>query len=244
MWNDVAQIAKRAALEITRHTQQIGQVRHKADASPVTAADKAAHELIVAALTALTPDIAIISEESAMHPALTPYWWCVDPLDGTRSFIRGSGEYTVNIALMKEDVPVLGVIACPLDRAIYAGVVGQGVWRKQRGQEWHALSTIKEPQVMRAILSSATPGARMKSWLHEHGISETIHMSSARKFCVLVEGDAELYPRFGTTMEWDTAAGHALLLASGGDMHTIEGQSFRYGKPGFVNGGFVARAIR
>lgn len=244
LWSEVAQIAKRAAFEITRHTQQIGQVRHKADLSPVTHADNAAHELIVAALTALTPTFAIISEESASHPPLTPYWWCVDPLDGTRSFVRGSGEYTVNIALMKDDAPMLGVIACPLDEAIYAGVVGRGLWRQLRGQDWCEISGAKRTKAVRAIISSATPGEVMKTWLKEQEITQTMHMSSARKFCVLAEGGAEFYPRFGTTMEWDTAAGHALLLAGGGDLLTMDGQKFCYGKAGFINSGFVAYAGR
>lgn len=244
LWSEVAQIAKRAALEITKLSHQGGLVRHKSDKSPVTEADNAAHELIVAALTALTPTVTIISEESELHPPLTPYWWCVDPLDGTRSFVRGSGEYTVNIALMKYDAPMLGVIACPLDEAIYAGVVGRGLWRQLRGQDWYEISGAKRTKAARAIISSATSGAVMKAWLKEHGVTETMHMSSARKFCVLAEGGAEFYPRFGTTMEWDTAAGHALLLAGGGDLLTMEGQKFCYGKAGFINGSFVAYAGR
>lgn len=240
IWQDIAAIALDAAREITRLSAQKKMVQQKADLSPVTRADKAAHQLIVKALMQRYPAYAVISEEAKTQPALTPYWFCVDPLDGTRSYIRGTGEYTVNIALIRGDMPVMGVIACPLDEACYAAVVGEGIWRKREEEDWQPLNPVHSNKKKRAILSSATLSARMQEWLDAHGVRELNHMSSARKFCVLAEGGAQLYPRFGTTMEWDTAAGHALLREVGGDIVTMEGEPLRYGKPNFTNGGFVA----
>jgi 3'(2'), 5'-bisphosphate nucleotidase len=217
-------------------------VQHKADESPLTDADLAAHRIISEGLLAWDSSIPVISEENAAHPDTNERFWCVDPLDGTRSFARGYGEFTVNIALIEGAAPRYGVIACPLDGNCYAGDAEHGSWRKYAAGMWEPLPMAKVSVEMprRAIIGSHHVSARMKQLLAQHQISHVQSMTSARKFCVLAEGGADIYPRFAPTYEWDTAAGHALLLGVGGQMCTIDGADFLYGKPGFINGGFIA----
>lgn len=238
----VAAVAQEAAVAIMRVRGDGFSVARKADASPVTEADMAAHHVIAAGLVRLAPDIPLVSEENVEQPAAAARWWCVDPLDGTRSFARGEGEFTVNIALVENGVAVLGVIACPLDGSCYAGGHGLGAWRMYAGGMWEpiAVSTAATPK--RAIIGSHHVSQRMKMLLEAWQVREVQVMSSARKFCVVAEGGADVYPRFAPTYEWDTAAGQALVEAAGGHMTTMEGGPFVYGKTAFANGGFVVSA--
>lgn len=215
------------------------RITRKQDESPVTEADMRAHHSIAHGLHTLAPDIPLISEENETHPPRGVCWWCVDPLDGTRSFARGEGEFTVNIALIENDMPVLGVIACPLDGWCYAGVPGSGAWRMRDGV-WQPIRVSGKPvSGGRALIGSHYASGRMQHLLREWGITQVDAMSSARKFCVVAEGGVDVYPRFAPTYEWDTAAGQALVEAAGGRMTTLEGAPFRYNKPDFANGGFI-----
>lgn len=235
----VADVAMRASDAIMEVKREGFRITRKQDESPVTEADMRAHHSIAKGLYALAPDIPLISEENEIHPALDARWWCVDPLDGTRSFARGEGEFTVNIALIENDIPVLGVIACPLDGCCYAGVPGSGAWRTRDGI-WQPIRVSgRSVSGGRALIGSHHVSGRMQHLLREWQVAQVDAMSSARKFCVVAEGGVDVYPRFAPTYEWDTAAGQALVEAAGGRMTTMEGAPFRYNKPDFANGGFI-----
>ncbi len=234
----IAALALKAAHAIMDVKARGFAVVRKLDASPVTDADMAAHAVIMEGLQKLTPDVPIISEENAVQPEAGAQFWCVDPLDGTRSFARGQGEFTVNIALVENGCAMLGVIACPLDGSCYAGRVGAGAWRMRVGGAWERISVSGNAE--KAIIGSHYVSARMKELLATLHITQVEAMSSARKFCVVAEGAADVYPRFAPTYEWDTAAGQALVEAAGGRMTTLEGAPFVYGKMRYENGEFIA----
>jgi 3'(2'), 5'-bisphosphate nucleotidase len=219
-------------------------VRQKSDASPVTEADEAANAFIVARLAALTPDIPIIAEESVaagIVPQVGERFWLVDPLDGTREFVAGRDEYTVNIALIEARAPTLGVIDLPAKGEAYLGSVGDGAWRIAGGER-QAIAARPLPATGPVAVASRSHGdAKTDAWLGQAGVSECVRAGSSAKFCLLARGKADLYPRFGRTMEWDIAAGHALLEAAGGSLTTLDGGDFLYAKPGFENPGFIAR---
>jgi 3'(2'), 5'-bisphosphate nucleotidase len=219
-------------------------VAHKGDASPVTAADEAAEALIVPALRALLPGVAVVAEEAVSRGeavAVGERFWLVDPLDGTREFIARNGEFTVNIALVERGEPVLGVVFAPALGTLYAGVVGegaeQGAWCDGR-----AVRMGPPPAQGQRVCTSRWHGddAALAAWLAQRPVAERCMVGSSLKFGWLAEGRADVYPRFGRTMEWDTAAGHAVLRAAGGEVCTLDGRALRYGKPGFENPAFVA----
>ena len=243
----LAAAARRLALEAGRAIMAFyGQgpaVQMKDDRSPVTEADRAADRLIVAGLGAADPGIPVISEESAAAaaPPAGGRFWLVDPLDGTREFIAGSGEFTVNIALIEAGRPVLGVVHAPAQGETYvADGLGQAV----------RVVGAREPQVIRArpvpaagpavIASRSHRDAETDAFIAGLGPSRTASAGSALKFALLARGEADLYPRFGRTMEWDTAAGQAVLAAAGGHVRDLDGSELGYGKAGFVNPPFVA----
>ncbi len=223
------------------------EVRSKADASPVTEADERAERCIVAALRALDPGIPVVAEEAAARgqsPAVGSCFWLVDPLDGTREFVSRNGEFTVNIALIEDGLPTLGVVLVPVTAALYAGVVGQGAWLQQQGQR-RAIRCRQPPQQGWVLASSRSHGdeAALAAWLAGRTVARRICVGSSLKFGLLACGQADAYPRLGRTMEWDTAAGHAVLRAAGGEVTTLDGAPLRYGKPGFENPHFVARGL-
>lgn len=214
----------------------------KADNSPVTQADMAAHALISTGLKNITPHIPVISEEGTEYSIDTsqPYW-LVDPLDGTKSFIRHTDEFTVNIALIVDATPVWGALGVPAQNIIYY-VDGKGhACKKQQGQTSRIQVRTPAKKGMVAVASQSHNTPETDAFLKQHNIVDYHRVNSALKFAVVAEGQADIYPRFGTTMEWDTAAGHALILAAGGSMLTPEGEPFMYGKPEFRNGHFIAR---
>ncbi len=219
------------------------EVRGKADASPVTAADEAAERLIVPGLQALGlwP---VVAEEAASRgdtPSVDDVFWLVDPLDGTREFVARNGEFTVNIALIAAGRPVLGVVYLPLLDVLYAGLEGQGAWCESAGQRRPIQCRAVPPEgVTVACSRSHGDGALMDSWLQHLRVAGRQEAGSSLKFGLLAEGRADVYPRFGRTMEWDTAAGHAVLVAAGGSVCDVAGQSLRYGKAGFENPHFIA----
>jgi 3'(2'), 5'-bisphosphate nucleotidase len=216
---------------------------YKEDASPVTRADKEADAMIVARLRQLAPAVPVISEESESQQDISqaPNFWLVDPLDGTKNFIRGGTGFTVNIGLIAHGTPILGVIYLPAQGILYFGAQGTGAFRK-RDDEAQAQRITTRPmpaQDRTAIISHDHAREDTAAWLERYGITQTSSASSSLKFCKIAEGEADVYPRTGPTMEWDTAAGHAIVLAAGGSMVTLDEQPFLYGKPQFLNGGFV-----
>ena len=208
----------------------------KADDSPLTLADLASHRTIVAGLKELTPDLPILSEEAADIPyaerKLWTHYWLVDPLDGTKEFIKRNGEFTVNIALVENGEPVIGVVYAPALDVCYYAARGSGAF-VQRGKS--AARPIKvKPHVagktIKVVASRSHSDARTEALLEQLGAYESVSMGSSLKFCLVAEGEAHLYPRLGPTMEWDTAAAHAIVNEAGGAVCDSAGQELRYNK--------------
>lgn len=219
-------------------------VRGKADDSPVTAADEQAEALILGALRRLTPGIPIVSEEASAAgrtPQVAGRFWLVDPLDGTKEFIRRNGEFTVNIALIEHGAPTLGVVFAPALGRLFSGVTGGGaVLEDAAGRR--SIVTRPVPSEGLTVVSSRSHGdaSALTGFLNGRVVAANRTAGSSLKFCLLAAGEADLYPRLGRTMEWDTAAGDGVLRASGGRVLTLDGQPLRYGKAGFENPHFVA----
>jgi 3'(2'), 5'-bisphosphate nucleotidase len=237
---DLALRAGAAIMDVRRHGFAIEE---KSDASPVTAADHAAEAVILAGLRAATPDIPVIAEEemaAGREPATGARFWLVDPLDGTREFAAGSNEFTVNIGLVREGRAVLGAVGVPGLDELFGGIVGRGAWKRTPVGR-HAVSVRALPAEGATVLASRHHGSdhRLTDFLRDRLVATVIHMGSALKFLRLAEGAADLYPRFGRTMEWDTAAPQAVLEAAGGRVLGIDGAAIAYGKPGWDNPDFV-----
>lgn len=225
-------------------------VRRKADASPVTEADEAAEEVILAGLRQLTPDIPAISEEAVgrgdfhFDPDRPPHrYWLVDPVDGTKEFVNRTGEFTINIGLAEEGRPVLGVLHAPLLNVTYTAA-GPGTAAVHRGDSAAVpIHARRPPSSGLVVLGSRSHGNKpaVSAYLEDFKVAERRIMGSAIKFALIAEGSADLYPRFGPTMEWDTCAGHAILESAGGRVTSLSGETLRYGKPGFLNPDFIAR---
>ncbi|MDQ3288429.1 MAG: 3'(2'),5'-bisphosphate nucleotidase CysQ [Pseudomonadota bacterium] len=230
-------------------------VERKLDASPLTAADMAAHHCIVDGLATLTPDIPVLSEESADEvPAdrrrQWPRMWLVDPLDGTREFVKRNGEFTVNLALIEDGEPVFGVVLAPVTGDVWHGGRGLGSLRRGRGQgadsdvPLHTRSPAIVP--LRVAASRSHRDARSEAFIARMeagtgGEVEPVGLGSSLKFCKLAEGGMDVYPRFGPTSEWDTAAGQCVLEGAGGCVLDPRGRPFRYNqRDTILNGAFVA----
>jgi 3'(2'), 5'-bisphosphate nucleotidase len=246
---EVEALARRAGDLILAIYASDFAVDRKEDASPVTLADEAAERLIVPALQALTPSWPVVAEEAHSRgesPLASPVFWLVDPLDGTREFVSRNGEFTVNIALVEDGLPVLGVVHVPVPGTVYAGVVGQGAWMTDGHGARRRIECRTVPSAGLAMACSRSHGdeAALAQWLKGRGVATRLEAGSALKFGMLAAGEADVYPRFGRTMEWDTAAGHAVLRAAGGEVTDREGLVLRYGKPGFENPDFIAWGAR
>ena len=220
------------------------EVLAKKDASPVTQADEAAEKVICAALNALTPDIPVVAEEAFSAGGeweLGRRFWLVDPLDGTREFVSRNGEFTVNIALIESGVPVLGVVYAPAIGKLFAGAVGAGSFIED-GSGRRPISCRAVPDEGLTVVASRSHGDEqaLDRLLAGRKVASRTNAGSSLKFCTVAEASADLYPRLGRTMEWDTAAGHAVLSAAGGRVTDIAGKDLRYGKPGFENPHFLA----
>jgi 3'(2'), 5'-bisphosphate nucleotidase len=221
-------------------------VAQKADASPVTHADEIAEAIILERLRRATPDIPVVAEELAAAgglPAAAPErFWLVDPLDGTKEFVARSGEFTVNIALIESGVPVLGVVHAPVPGFTW-WTAAAGAWRRHGEEASQAIAVRPVPAARAVVLHSRSHGDEraLARYVAALPAAECRVSGSSIKFCLLASGDADLYPRFGPTMEWDTAAGQAVLEAAGGSVATLDGAPLRYGKPGFRNPDFIAR---
>ena len=205
----------------------------KADASPLTAADLRAHRLIVRRLGELTPDTPVLSEEAAGTPfAERSAWrryWLVDPLDGTREFLARNGQFTVNIALIEDHAPVLGVVHVPVTDASYQGLPPAGAWRRLGDSPAVALHVAAHSaSPVRVAGSRSHRGDSLEAFLGRLGPHELLAVGSALKFCLIAEGAADVYPRLGPTSEWDTAAGHAVVSAAGGTVRRLDGSPLEY----------------
>jgi 3'(2'), 5'-bisphosphate nucleotidase len=237
-------LADRASEVVMRHYASDFTAEQKADASPVTAADREAEAVIEAGLKELAPGIPVIGEE-AVSAGILPevsagLFWLVDPLDGTKEFISKNGEFTVNIALVDDGRPILGIVTAPARGIAWWGALGQGAVRREGG-EARAITVRPRPRTgVVAVASRSHRGADTDAWLAERGITDWVSAGSSLKFCLVAEGAADVYPRFGPTMEWDTAAGHAVLLAAGGRVVEVDGKPLVYGKPGLRNPFFIA----
>lgn len=243
----LADIAHDAARLVMQHFGKAMRVRRKSDASPVTAADEAAEALILSRLRVLAPDVPVIAEEQMAKQAdhaPGPRFFLVDPLDGTADFIRGGDEFTVNIALIDNGVAVCGALLAPARHRAFVGEKGKGAWEIAEGGG--ARRPIRARQApaegMTVLVSRNHPTDEAQLYAGET-VARVQPMSSSLKFAILAAAEADLYPRLGPTMEWDTAAGQAILEAAGGRMLSASGQMFGYGKPGFRNGGFIARGL-
>ena len=233
-------IARKAGEVIQLYAPQNISTEIKADNSPVTQADIAANTLIVQALSTMWPQVPVVAEESPIPSQVGDIFWLVDPLDGTRSFVRGEPEYTVNIALIHDGKPVLGVIYCPADGVLYCGARLHGARRIDHGNEQIISARPKPADGVVVVKSRSHPSKETETFLKRLHITALLPSSSSRKFCLLAEGAADIYPRFGRTMEWDTAAGQAILEAAGGRVLTTDDSPLTYGKAGFENPHFIA----
>jgi len=221
---EITEKAGEAILQVYNSTQEL-EIITKDDDSPVTKADHAAHEVIDAGLKLLTPDIPRLSEEGSI-PDFTERsgwdrYWLIDPLDGTKEFINRNGEYTVNIALIVNHEPVLGVVYVPVTKVFYYGVKGQGSWKKtEAGTETIAARKVTEAKPIRVVASRRHGADALECMLHEAEKAfsniEKVSMGSSLKICMLADGTADWYPRLALTSEWDTAAAQAVLEAAGG----------------------------
>lgn len=239
-------VARDAGGKIMEIYSQPPEAEIKGDGSPVTAADAAAEAVILAALKTTAPEIPVVSEENAdsHHLAAPERFFLVDPLDGTKEFLKrdGKGSFTVNIAVVEKGEPVMGIVYAPALDRMFFGARGIGA-QEDRGQGPRPIATRQPPTSGRVAVASASHrDAETDAWLTDAGISDTISIGSSLKFCLVAAGEADVYPRFGPTMEWDTAAGDAVLRAAGGRVETPDGTLFAYGKPEYRNGAFVAKA--
>ena len=240
--------AGRAALDVYHAGFTVAQ---KADQSPVTAADHASERIILEHLARVAPSVPVVAEEAVAAgniPKVGEEFFLVDPLDGTKEFIHRRGEFTVNIALIRRRMPALGVVYAPVGGMLYAGnVVTSRAFRCSHPADAAAAGP-REPLRVRAVpakgitavISRSHSTPETEAYLKHYTIGERVSVGSSLKFCLVAAGEADLYPRLGPTMEWDTAAGHAVLAAAGGKVLAPGGQPLAYGKPDFRNSFFIA----
>lgn len=244
---EIAEQAGQAILEIYQRDPREFNITDKADATPLTAADLAAHQLIVNALTALTPDIPILSEEAAnISWAVRQHWqryWLVDPLDGTKEFIKRNGEFTVNIALIEQGEPVLGVVHAPVLAKTYYAAKAQGAWLKTAAGS-QAIRVSQTAEVVRVVGSRSHPSPDLAGYLAQLPQHQLVEVGSSLKFCLVAEGAADVYPRFGPTMQWDTAAGHIIALEAGASVQFDGISGPVYQREQLLNPNFIVSALR
>ncbi|MEJ0097896.1 MAG: 3'(2'),5'-bisphosphate nucleotidase CysQ [Bauldia sp.] len=252
---DALVAASIAAGEVILEVRRGGlAVEKKADASPVTEADRAAERLITERLNEVAPSTAVIAEEAAYEgriPDIGREFFLVDPLDGTREFVKGGNDFTVNIGLVRDGVPVVGVIYVPATAKLYGGIVGSGAWR---ADVTNGIAAQRLPMHVRqppegaidVVASRSHRNRETDAFIARFDVGRIVSAGSSVKFCVVAAGEADLYPRMGPTMQWDTAAGEAILRAAGGRVVTVEGKPLFYGRgqapgaEGFRNPSFIA----
>jgi 3'(2'), 5'-bisphosphate nucleotidase len=252
----LAAIAYDAGAILLGHYAEGVKVREKADSSPVTVADEEAEKFILKRLSQLAPDVPVVAEESVAAgriPKIGRHFFLVDPLDGTKEFIKRNGEFTVNIAEIIDGKPVRGVVYAPAVSRMFYGEVSSGAFAiaAQPGgapdfSQGRPISA-RKPSAGGLIIAISRSHADQKSeeYLRAFKVKQTVVAGSSLKFCLVAAGEADLYPRFGHTCEWDTAAGHAVLAAAGGAVTTPEGKPFVYGKAAdkFLNPFFIAKGM-
>lgn len=241
--DDLGEAAREAGAAILEVVRRGFDVESKRDASPVTEADRAAELVILAALARLAPGVPVIAEEEVAAgriPSHGDTYFLVDPLDGTKEFIRGGDDYTVNIGLIEGGTPKLGVVFAPATGRLHGGCVGFGAWVEEHGSR-RDIRTRQRGTAMTAVASKSHLNQATVDYLNEAaGKCGYVAVGSSLKFCIVAEGEADIYPRASPTSEWDTAAGHAVLLAAGGLVDGPDGGPLRYGKRAFLNRAFVA----
>jgi 3'(2'), 5'-bisphosphate nucleotidase len=241
--DDLAEAAREAGEAILTVVRRGFEVESKQDTSPVTEADRAAELVILAALARAAPGVPVIAEEEVAAgriPAYSDTYFLVDPLDGTKEFVRGGDDYTVNIGLIEQGQPKLGVVFAPATGRLHGGCVGEGAWLDE-GRGRSEIRTRPRGEQVTAVASKSHLNQATVDYLEAAvGACGYVSVGSSLKFCILAEGKADIYPRAAPTSEWDTAAGHAVLLAAGGLVDGPDGSSLRYGKPAFLNRAFVA----
>ena len=242
---DIAVASREAGHAILEIVARGFAVEHKQDLSPVTEADRAAELIILAALANAAPGVPVVAEEEVAAgriPAIDDTYFLVDPLDGTKEFVRGGRDYTVNIGLIAAGKPLLGAVFSPARDTLYAGIVGQGAWIEDSNGR-RPIATRQRRAEITAVASKSHFNQPTADYLAEAvGECEYTGIGSSLKFCIVAEGSADIYPRLAPTSEWDTAAAHAVLLAAGGRVDGPDGEPLAYGKQAFINRGFVATA--
>ncbi|WP_239060919.1 3'(2'),5'-bisphosphate nucleotidase CysQ [Desulfovibrio sp. JC022] len=248
MIKNLSHIAREAGAAIMAVRSKGFDVTNKDDKSPVTEADIASNKVIFKYLTDLYPEIPILSEEGAKIPFEERAQWkeffLVDPLDGTKEFIKDNGEFCVCIALMHKNRPVLGVVYAPTQDTLYTGSIETGA-QVSRNSEAPAPITTAPPakdEGLNVVGSRSHPAPELEDYLKDLNVDKMTPAGSAIKFCLVAEGKAHLYPRFNPTMEWDTAAGQAIVEAAGGSMLGLDGKEFPYNKENLRNAGFIVKA--
>jgi 3'(2'), 5'-bisphosphate nucleotidase len=242
--------ALKAGAEIWRIFEAGFEVEIKSDASPVTIADRAAEAIILEALLRLAPDVPVVAEEEAeagRTPKVDDRFFLVDPLDGTKEFVRRGTDFTVNIGLIEQGAPRLGVVFAPARDGLYAGdATTMAAWQESRAPgdltpgDRTPLNVKRPGDQMTAVASKSHDTPQTEAYLTACNVARRVSIGSSLKFCLLATGEADLYPRPAPTCEWDTAAGHAVLLAAGGIVFDMAGEVLGYGKPNFFNPGFLA----
>ena len=243
MLDKICQLAREAGAAIMQvyEGQKPLEATQKSDDSPVTAADIAAHTIILQGLQTLTPDIPVLSEEDPQSWETRQSWgryWLVDPLDGTKEFLKRNGEFTVNIALIENGKAVLGVVYAPVLNVMYSAAEGKA-WKEECGVRNQIHVHDARPPLVVISRSHANNDPELKEYLQQMGEHQTTAIGSSLKFCLVAEGQAQLYPRFGPTNIWDTAAGHAVASAAGAHVHDWQGKPLDYTpRESFLNPGF------
>lgn len=242
----IVELARRAGLAAMQVYSELSPaVEYKPDRSPLTQADLASHHIIVDGLTRISPEWPFLSEESAEIPferrRSWQRFWLVDPLDGTREFLQRNGEFTVNIALIEKGRPILGVVGAPAMDKLYYAARGAGAWKAEGGFVTPICVGRPADGPIRLVVSRSHPSGKenLSRWAGR-GPHACIRLGSSLKFCLVAEGAADLYPRLGPTMEWDTAAAQCILEVAGGRVVDLEGNAMVYNKPLLLNPGFVA----
>jgi len=245
----ICSIAREAGAAIMEIYAGEFNVELKGDASPLTCADRASHEVIVKGLHASFPDLPILSEEGRDIPyAERKNWqrfWLVDPLDGTKEFIKRNGEFTVNIALIEGGQVTAGVVHVPALDKTYLGIRGQGSWLTVGTGDPVRIVAREADHVsgLTVVMSRSHPSPELAAYLEDLKVANALPVGSSLKFCVVAEGKADLYPRFGPTMEWDTAAGHAVVEGAGGTVTTVDGKKLQYNKENLLNPHFIVSGL-
>ena len=247
--NPLMEIAEKASEAILKiYGTDDFQVQSKDDDSPLTAADMAAHNLIIAGLAALTPNIPVLSEESkGISQEERQSWsmfWLVDPLDGTKEFIKRNGEFTVNIALVENGAVVMGVVHAPILETTYYGIKDKGSFKKLDGKvEQISVKGHEASQAVKLVASRSHAGEETVAFIGKLELAypsvEAVSKGSSLKLCLVAEGVAHIYPRFGPTMEWDTAAAHCVAEQAGATVTNMQGEPLRYNKDNLLNPYFV-----